>query len=147
MKLQLLAIPLLVALILSPLAAAAAGSITFSSPVAGAAYSGQGAYTITGTITPTPSLPDNVNIVVTLQGQSTPLDVEQVSVAAGGTFSVSTLYGGNAAWVTGTYVITASDSSATTGTTTFTYTAGSSPPPSGIVLSVTARADAVVYSG
>ncbi|MGA2199092.1 MAG: hypothetical protein ABSG45_04060, partial [Nitrososphaerales archaeon] len=110
MRLQLLAIPLLVALMLSPLAAAAAGSITFSSPLSGATYHGQGAYTISGQITPTPTLPDNVNIVVNQQGQSSPLDVEQVSVQAGGLFSVSTLYGGNSAWTTGTYVITAVDS-------------------------------------
>lgn len=69
MKLQFLAIPLLVALLFSPLASAAAatGTISFSSPAAGAHYSAGTSYTIAGTITPTPSLPDNVFIEVTSQ--------------------------------------------------------------------------------
>jgi len=125
MKLQFLALPLLVALMLSPMVASAAtGSISFSSPASGASYTGVAAYTITGTITPTPNLPDNVVITVTLQGGSpSPLDEQTVAVGAGGTFSYSTNAGGSSAWVTGTYVITASDSNGVTGTTTFKYTA------------------------
>jgi len=125
MKLQFLALPLLVALMLSPMVASAAtGSISFSSPASGASYSGTAAYTIAGTITPTPNLPDNVVITVTLQGGSpSPLDEQTVAVAADGTFSYSTNAGGSAAWVTGTYVITASDSNGVQGTTTFKYTA------------------------
>jgi uncharacterized protein YoxC len=125
MKLQFLALPLLVALMFSPmLASATSGSITYSSPVSGATYTGVASYTISGTITPTPTLPDNVAITVTLQGGSpSPLDEQTVAVGAGGTFSYSTNAGGNAAWVTGTYVITAFDSNGATGTTTFKYTA------------------------
>jgi prefoldin subunit 5 len=125
MKLQFLALPLLVALMLSPmLASAATGSITFSSPSAGSSYSGTTAYTISGTITPTPTLPDNVVITVTLQGGSpSPLDEQTVAAGAGGTFTYSTNAGGSAAWVSGTYVITAFDSNGATGTTTFKYTA------------------------
>jgi len=147
MKLQLLSIPLLVALLLSPLAAAAAGSIAFSSPTSGTSYSGQGSYTISGTITPTPTLPDNVNVVVELQGTSTPLDVEQVSVQAGGVFSVTTLYGGNSGWVTGTMVISASDSTGASGSTTFAYTASGQTQTSGNTLTVVARSDSLVYTG
>jgi len=144
MKLQFLAIPLLLALMLSPLAAAAAtGSITFSSPAASTVYSGQGAYTISGTITPTPSLPDNVNVVVTQQGQSTPLDVETASVQAGGVFSVSTLYGGNSAWTSGTYVITASDSTGASGTITFTYHSSGTTTSSTNYLTVVAASDVI----
>ncbi len=125
MKLQLLAAPILVALILSPMfAAAAAGTIAFSSPAAGSSFSNTGAYTITGTISPTPTLPDNVVITVTLQGSVSPVDEQTVAVGAGGTFSYATTYGGAADWTTGTYTITAFDSSAATGTTTFKYTAG-----------------------
>jgi len=66
MKLQLLAIPLIMALIASPMfAAAATGSITLSSPVAGSTISAGASYTIAGTITPTPTLPDNVFVEVT----------------------------------------------------------------------------------
>jgi len=90
MKLQLLAIPLLVALMASPmLASAATGTITFSSPASGASYAGTQTYTITGTISPAPTLPDNVVITVTLQGGSpSPLDEATVAVGAGGTFNV-----------------------------------------------------------
>jgi len=91
MKLQLLSIPLLVALLLSPLAASAAtGSIAFSSPATSFAPVGSTAYTITGTITPTPTLPDNVNIQVTEQGASGVFDATNVAVGTGGTFTYST---------------------------------------------------------
>ena len=126
MKLQLLSIPLLVALLLSPLAAAAAtGSIAFSSPATSFAPVGSTAYTITGTITPTPTLPDNVNIQVTEQGASGVFDATNVAVGTGGTFTYSTYAGGNSAWTTGTYVITATDSNGAAGTQTFHYTATS----------------------
>jgi|GEM_PF-5237129 peptidoglycan hydrolase CwlO-like protein len=131
MRLQFLAIPLLVALMLSPLAAAAAtGSITFSSPASGAPLSGQAIYTISGTISPTPTLPDNVFISVNQVGSSNVLDAQTVSVTGTGTFSYATNAGGNSAWVTGTYVITATDSNGATGTTTFSYTSTITPPPS-----------------
>jgi len=139
MKLQLLAAPILVALILSPMfAAAAAGTIAFSSPVAGSSFSNTGAYTITGTISPTPTLPDNVAITVTLQGQVSPVDEQTVAVGAGGTFSYATTYGGAADWTTGTYTITAFDSNAATGTTTFKYTAGITTTPTSGYLTIEA---------
>jgi len=53
-----------VALLLVPLSAAAAGTITFTSPASGASYKGTVAYTISGTISPVPSQADNVGIVV-----------------------------------------------------------------------------------
>jgi len=147
MKLQLLAAPLLVALMLSPmLAAAATGTITFSSPTAGASFSGTTAYTISGTITPTPALPDNVVITVTAPGGVSPVDETTVAVGAGGTFSYATNVGGSAAWVTGTYTISAFDSNGATGTETFSYTATVTPP-SGIALTVTAKSDDIVYAG
>jgi len=151
MKLQLLAAPLLVALILSPMfAAAASGTITFSSPTAGTALSGTATYTITGAVFPAPSLPDNVVITVTLQnGSPSPLDETTVAVGAGGSFTYVTNAGGSAAWVTGTYVITAFDSNGATGTTTFTYTAssGGGGGSSSSALVVYASSDSIVYAG
>jgi len=152
MKLQFLAIPLLLALVFSPLVAAAAnGSITFSSPTAGTALSGVASYTVSGTITPTPNLPDNVNIQVTEQGSSQVLDAANVAVGAGGTFTYSTNAGGNSAWTTGTYVISASDSNGATGTTTFTYKAsptGTTPTGSGVTsIDIFVAAATPVYSG
>ena len=140
MRLQFLAIPLLVALMLSPLAAAAAtGSITFSSPTSGASIVGTASYTISGTISPTPTLPDNVFISVNQVGSSNVLDAQTVSVTGTGTFSYATNAGGNSAWVTGTYVITATDSNGATGTTTFSYTSTITTPPStGAYLTVVA---------
>jgi trimeric autotransporter adhesin len=124
MKLQILALPLLAVLMLSPmLATASSGSITFSSPTSGATFTGTQSYTISGTITPTPTLPDNVVITVTLQGGSpSPVDEATEAVSSTGTFSYSTNVGGSSAWITGTYLISAFDSYGTTGTTTFKYT-------------------------
>ena len=144
MKLQLLSIPLLVALLLSPLAASAAtGSITFSSPATTFAPIGSTAYTITGTITPTPTLPDNVNIQVTEQGASGVFDATNVAVTAGGTFTYSTYAGGNSAWTSGTYVITATDSNGATGTQTFKYISSGTTSPSGSYLTVVAPSEVV----
>ena len=144
MKLQLLSIPLLVALLLSPLAASAAtGSIAFSSPATTFAPNGSTAYTITGTITPTPTLPDNVNIQVTEQGASGVFDATNVAVAAGGTFTYSTYAGGNSAWTSGTYVITATDSNGASGTQTFKYTSSGPTSTSGSYLTVVAPSEVV----
>jgi prefoldin subunit 5 len=135
MKLQFLAIPLLVALLFSPLASAAAatGTISFSSPAAGAHYSAGTSYTIAGTITPTPSLPDNVFIEVTSQSTGTVVDATNVAVQAGGAFSYATAAGSN--FATGTYVITATDSNGATGTEdiSVTGTGGGSTSSTGVV--------------
>ncbi len=152
MKLQLLAIPLLLALVLSPLAAAAAtGSISFTSPTAGSSFTGTASYTISGTITPTPTLPDNVFISVTNPAGAV-VDAQQVSAAAGGTFSYPTNVGASSAWSSGTYTITATDSNGATGTTTFKYTASVSTTTGAVtvfgpsVLTTGQTADIVIWS-
>src|ERR1035441_649786 len=123
MKLKLLVAALfVVALALwFPMAATSSGPITFTSPAAGAALSGTQAYVISGTITPIPTLPDNVFIAVNPQGSNLVFDVQEVSLASNGTFSYSTNVGGNSGWTPGTYVITVFDSYANLGTTTFLY--------------------------
>jgi archaellum component FlaC len=123
MKLQLLAIPLLLALLVSPFfAMAATESVAFSSPTAGSSYSGTQAYTISGTISPAPTLPDNVAISVTNpNGQL--VDQTSEAVQAGGSWtSYSTNVGGNSNWVSGTYTISVSDDTGPIGSTTFKYT-------------------------
>ena len=121
MKLKFLAVALIaVALALwFPMAASSSGPITFTSPAAGASLSGTQAYVISGTISPTPSLPDNVFIQVSPQGSTLVVDAQQVALANNGTFSYSTNVGGNSGWTPGTYIITAFDSYANIGTTTF----------------------------
>jgi hypothetical protein len=123
LKLQLLVAALLFALALAPSAAVGAtGSITFTSPAPGVSLSGTQSYTISGTITPTPSLPDNVFIEVEPQGSSSVLDASTQAVSATGSFSYTTNVGGNSLWVPGTYVITATDSNGATGMITIEYT-------------------------
>ena len=115
------AVSIALVLALSPMIATAAGSITFTSPAAGASYSGSQAYTISGTISPAPTQPDQVGLTVKNPSGQT-VDIASVSVSSG-SFSYSTAVGGTSAWVTGTYTITALDSYGATGTTTFSYTA------------------------
>jgi len=123
MKVQLLAIPLLLALMMSPMAASAVtGTVSFTSPTSGASYSGTQSYAISGSISPAPTLPDNVAIAVTNPGGQV-VDFQQEAVQAGGSWTTyNTNVGGNPAqWTTGTYTITVSDSNGATGSTTFKY--------------------------
>ena len=118
------AVSIALVLALSPMIATAAGSITFTSPAAGASYSGSQTYTISGTISPAPTQPDQVGITVKGPSGQT-VDIASVTVSSG-SFTYSTAVGGTSAWVTGTYTITALDSYGATGTTSFTYTAPAS---------------------
>ena len=119
----LAAVAIAMALVLSPMVANAAGSVTFTSPASGASYSNSQSYTISGTISPAPTQPDQVGLTVKNPSGQT-VDVASVTVASG-SFTYSTAVGGTAAWVSGTYTITALDSYGATGTTTFSYTAPS----------------------
>ncbi|MDG6913886.1 MAG: hypothetical protein JRN12_00210 [Nitrososphaerota archaeon] len=118
------AVSIALVLALSPMIATAAGSITFTSPAAGASYSGSQAYTISGTISPAPTQPDQVGLTVKNPSGQT-VDIASVTVSSG-SFTYSTAVGGTSAWISGTYTITALDSYGATGTTTFTYTAPAS---------------------
>jgi hypothetical protein len=115
------AVSIAVALLLVPLATTAAtGSVTISSPAAGASYTGSQAYTISGTVTPAPTQPDEVGITVT-NPNNQPVDRDTATVT-NGAFSYATAVGGTSAWITGVYTITAIDSFNATGTATFMYT-------------------------
>jgi hypothetical protein len=115
------AVSIAVALLLVPLVTTAAtGSITISSPAAGASYTGSQAYTISGTVTPAPTQPDEVGITVT-NPNNQPVDRDTATVT-NGAFSYATAVGGTSAWITGVYTITAEDSFNATGTATFMYT-------------------------
>lgn len=128
----LIATALVLALILTPLVAHAAGSITFSSPASGASYSGSQSYSITGVITPAPGVADSVFLTVkNPSGQTVDASSSSVSPSTGG-FTYSTAVGGSANWVTGTYTISGTDSLGATGTTTFHFTA-STPSSTGFV--------------
>ena len=117
----LAAVAIAMALVLSPMVANAAGSITFTSPASGASYSNSQSYTISGTISPAPTQPDQVGLTVKNPSGQT-VDIASVTVSSG-SFTYSTAVGGTAAWMSGTYTITALDSYGATGTMTFSYTA------------------------
>jgi len=146
MKLQLLAIPLLLALMLSPLAAAAASTVTFTSPAANASFSGTQSLTISGTITPAPALPDTATIAIANpQGQV--VDFQAEAVQAGGVITpYVTNVGGNPSYISGTYTISISDSSGPLGSETFTYTATTTAP-AGTTLTVIANSASTVFAG
>ena len=120
---------IIVALLISPMVAFAAGSISFTSPAPGTTYKGTQSYSITGAVSPIPSEGDNVFITVK-NPSGTTVDAASVAVAlTTGTFDYATATGGSANWVSGTYTITATDSYGATGTTTFAYQ-GAPPPTS-----------------
>jgi len=124
----LVATGIVVALLLSPMVAFAAGSITFTSPASGTTYKGTQSYSITGAVSPIPSQTDSVFISVK-NPNGTPVDAGDVAVSPStGTFTYATATGGSANWISGTYTITATDSYGATGSTTFTYV-GVSPAP------------------
>lgn len=144
----LTAAALALVLILSPMMAFAAGSITFSSPAAGSSFKGTQSYTIAGTVSPAPGVADNVFVSVKNAGGSI---VDAASVSADpttGAFSYSTSTGGSTLWVTGTYTISATDSYGATGTTTFAYTAAAAAQvTTGAFLEVQVAAATPVYAG
>ncbi len=102
-----------------------AGSITFTSPFPGASFSGVQDYTISGQISSTPQLPDNVSIVVQPFGSPQVIDdARNVTVTASGTFSYTMVagQGGNSSWPSGPYLITVTGASHISSSTTFEYT-------------------------
>ena len=124
----LVATGIAVALLVSPMLALAAGSITFTSPASGTTYKGTQSYAITGAVSPIPSQPDNVFISVK-NPSGTTVDSGFASVSLStGTFTYSTATGGTSNWISGTYTISATDSYGATGSTTFAYQ-GITPPP------------------
>ena len=114
------AVAIAMTLMLTPMVSSAAGSVTFSSPGAGASYKGSASYTISGTVSPAPTQADQMGITVKNPSGQT-VDIASVPVNSG-SFTYSTATGGTSAWVTGTYTITATDSYGATGTTSFSYT-------------------------
>jgi hypothetical protein len=118
------AVSIAMALLLVPLASVAAGSISFTSPTSGASLKGSASYTISGSVSPAPTQADEVGIKVT--NPANQIVDQDTAAVTNGAFSYPTAVGGTASWTTGTYTISATDSFGATGTTTFTYTSGSS---------------------
>jgi cobalamin biosynthesis Mg chelatase CobN len=81
------------------------------------------AYTISGSIYPTPTLPDSVNITVQLLGSSAVMDSSIQTVTASGTFSYTTHVGEPYSWTSGPYLVTAIDSYGLKTTMKFEYSA------------------------
>jgi len=117
----LVATGIVAALLVSPMVATAAGSISFTSPASGTTLKGSQSYSITGAVSPIPTETDNVFVTVK-NPSGTTVDAASVAVSATtGTFDYATATGGSGNWISGTYTITATDSFGATGTTTFTY--------------------------
>ncbi len=97
--------------------------LAITSPAPGTSLVGDQAYTISGTIYPAPTLPDNVSITVQLMGSSTMMDSSTLAVTASGTFSYTTHVGQPHSWTSGPYLITAIDSYGMKTTMKFEYSA------------------------
>ena len=119
------AVSIAMALLLVPLASVAAGSISFTSPTSGASLKGSASYTISGSVSPTPTQADEVGIVV--KNPASQIVDQDTATVTSGAFSYATAVGGTSSWTSGIYTITATDSFGATGTTTFTYTSSISP--------------------
>jgi ActR/RegA family two-component response regulator len=111
-------------LVLGPVAALAATS-TMTIGTNSASYSGMADVTVSGTISPAPTIASNV--VITTTGPVGAVDIESVPVATGtGTFTYTLVTGGNANWVSGTYTVNGTwgaQGNTASKTTTFAYTA------------------------
>jgi len=140
------AVTLALLLTVAPLTASAAGTVTFTSPTAGAPLSGS--YTITGTVSPAPTTPDNLFIQV-LNPSGALVNVYDTPVTINtGAFSQAATTGSGSQWTSGTYTIKATDTYSATGSTTFTFTAVSPPPTtSAVALQVWAYASTPVQPG
>jgi hypothetical protein len=113
-------------LVLGPVAAFGATS-TMTLSTNSASYSGMANITISGTISPAPTVASNV--IITTVGTAGAVDIGSSPVATGtGAFSYTLVSGGNANWVSGTYTVNATwgaQGNTATKTTTFTYGGGS----------------------
>lgn len=119
----LLAAAIVAVLVLFPLSASAAGSITFSSPASGTSLKGTATLNIAGTVSPAPGQADSVSIFVKNPSGSTVwADIASVNPTTGA-FTDSTTTGGGSYGSSGTYTISATDSFNAAGSTTFSYTA------------------------
>ncbi len=113
-------------MVLGPVAAYAAGAtMTIQTNAPPGGFSGQATITISGTITPTPTVASNV--VITTKGSMGAVDINSVPVSTStGAFTYTLVAGGNAAWVSGQYTVNGTwgaSGNTATATATFVYTA------------------------
>ena len=113
-------------LVLGPaLASGATRSMTLTPN--SSSYSGQATITVTGTISPAPTIA-NTAVVVTTKGPAGAVDIGEAVVATGtGAFTYVYVSGGSANWVTGTFTVNGTwgaQGDTASAITTFTYTAG-----------------------
>jgi len=141
----ILAVSLALVMALAPLTVFAAGTVTFTSPTSGSTVSGP--YTITGTVSPAPTLPDNMFIKVTNPSNNV-VDVADVPVTTGtGAFTYSTTTGTGSTWPSGTYTITGTDSNGNTGSSTFNFVATHQVSSGGLALQLWATASTPINGG
>jgi hypothetical protein len=125
----ILAAAVMAVLVLSPLTATAAGTISFTAPASGTSLSGTATLNIAGTVSPAPAQTDSVTIFVKNPSGSTVWsDLTSVNPTTGA-FTDSTTTGGPSYTASGTYTISATDSFSAAGSTTFTYQAPGYTPP------------------
>ncbi|HUI00844.1 MAG TPA: hypothetical protein VLX56_04360 [Nitrososphaerales archaeon] len=119
------AIALAAFLVLGPaLASGATRSMTIATN--NPSYAGQQTISVTGTISPAPTIA-NTAVVVTTKGPAGAVDIGEAAVAVGtGTFNYVFVSGGSAMWTTGTYTVNGTwggQGDTASAITTFTYQA------------------------
>lgn len=112
-----------IALVLSPLVATAAGTVTFTTPTTGQQFTSGQTLSISGTVTPAPGQTDEVLLTITPpSGGSAVWAGYAVVDPTTGTFTASTVLGGTSYSATGAYLLKATDSYSATGSVYFQYT-------------------------
>jgi uncharacterized protein YoxC len=90
-------------------------------------YAGQSTITVSGTVTPAPTIP-NTAVVITTTGPNGVVDTGEAAVATStGAFTYTLVSGGSAGWTSGTFTVNGTwggQGNTATKTTTFLYTAG-----------------------
>jgi len=103
-------------------------------------YVGQATISVTGTVSPAPTI-SNTAVVVTTKGPAGAVDIGEATVATGtGAFTYVFVSGGSANWVTGTYSVNATwggQGDTATAIATFTYTSSNTGGGGGSVVTVT----------
>jgi len=114
-------------------------------------YAGQATITISGTVTPAPTITSTA-VVLTTKGPAGAVDIGEAAVATGtGAFTYTLVSGGTTAWMSGTYTVNGTwgaQGNTATATTTFAYTSsGTTGGGGGLAMGITIDATTPVVAG
>ena len=143
------AVILAAVLVLGP-AVAFGATLTMTLQTNAPSYAGQSTITVTGTVTPAPTI-SNTAVVITTKGPSGAVDIGEATVATStGAFTYTLVSGGSSAWTSGTYTVNGTwgaQGNTATKTATFGYTSGGGTSSGGAAMAVTIDATTPAVAG